>query len=106
MLQCATAECILRLDRTVLKEEAAEIQAMYLERHCHETLLQFLNYALSQHADSDQALRIQVFLTFHAGHELRKGPQDKYFDKFSYIARKLQKNIFSSNCENINPALV
>jgi len=63
MLQCATAECILRLDRTVLREEAAEIQAMYLEHHCYETLLQLLKYALCQHADSNQALQFQVSLT-------------------------------------------
>lgn len=43
MIQIATAESVLRLDKTLLKEEAKDIQKVYIEDQFHETLLDYLD---------------------------------------------------------------
>ena len=59
MLQCATAECVLRLDRTVLQKEAEDLQRHYLVEQQHENLPQYLTYQLSQ-TTSDPVILLQV----------------------------------------------
>lgn len=46
MIQIATAESVLRLDKTLLKEEAKDIQKVYIEDQFHETLLDYLDSEL------------------------------------------------------------
>ena len=52
LLECATAEAVLRLDRTLLHEEAIEIQTKYLVEQNHETLLQYMEESLAGAATS------------------------------------------------------
>ena len=61
LLQCVPAESILRLDRTELRGEAAEIQEWYMRDQQHENLLQYLDHQLSN--STDQSLLIQVHTT-------------------------------------------
>ena len=62
MLLCATAESVMRLERTELQREAKTIQEIYLRHQYHETLLQYLEneFALC----GNQSLFIQVRLKY------------------------------------------
>lgn len=59
LLQCATAECILRLDKTELEEDAADIQEMYFQEQHHENLLQYLEHVLIT-TETKECVQIQV----------------------------------------------
>ncbi|KAF6032077.1 hypothetical protein EB796_009577 [Bugula neritina] len=58
LLQCATGESVLRLDKTMLEFEAKKIQSMYMTEQYHETLQQYLTHLMS--AESDSSVYIQV----------------------------------------------
>ena len=66
MLLCATAESVMRLERTELQREAKTIQEIYLRHQYHETLLQYLEneFALC----GNQSLFIQVKVDVFYGH--------------------------------------
>ena len=59
MLECATAEAVLRLDKTILCDEAEEIQSIYLREQNHENLLQYLEATLPQES-APQLLQVRV----------------------------------------------
>lgn len=67
LLECATAEAVLRLDKTLLCDEADEIQAVYLREQNHENLLQYLEATLPNVTES-QLLQVRknysIFLVF------------------------------------------
>lgn len=48
MIQIATAESVLRLDKTLLKEEAKAIQQIYIAEQSHETLLEYIECELGR----------------------------------------------------------
>lgn len=58
MLQCATGESVLRLEKTELAHEAYAIQKVYMHDQYHETLLQYLEHELPK--AGEQSLYIQV----------------------------------------------
>ncbi|XP_067940321.1 E3 ubiquitin-protein ligase RNF213-like [Watersipora subatra] len=58
LVECCTAESILRLDKTELSDEAKQVQTWYMDEQQHENLLQYLEQHMSQ-ADQ-QSLLIQV----------------------------------------------
>ena len=57
LLQCATGESVLRLDKTELSMEAMKIQNIYMKRQKHENLHEYLDHAIF---DAYQPLYIQV----------------------------------------------
>ena len=62
MLLCATAESVLRLDRTQLVHEASGLQKMYLHDYYHESLLQYLENEFS--ICENRSLFIQVSVKY------------------------------------------
>ena len=58
LVQCATGESVLRLDKTVLKNEAAEIQKMYIFEQTHETLLEYLEAELPSAAGKSLLMQV------------------------------------------------
>jgi len=63
MLQCATGEAVLRLDRTCLKAEAGQIQDVYMTQQSHESLIQYLSQEVN--LTSSTNLYIQVSYLIH-----------------------------------------
>ena len=61
LLQCATGESVLRLDKTELSMEAMKIQDIYMKKQKHENLHEYLHHAIS---DTYQPLYIQVSITY------------------------------------------
>ena len=60
LLQCATSEAVLRLDKTQLSSEAKDIQDLYLDKQRHETLLQYLERFVVHETKKHRPLFIQV----------------------------------------------
>ena len=62
MLLCATAESVLRLDRTQLVHEASGLQKMYLHDYYHESLLQYLENELSKRGDQSSFTQVKIWI--------------------------------------------
>lgn len=60
LLQCATKESVLRLDRTMLRDEAPHLQRIYMEEQKHEDLFSYLSDVFTPQPTA--GLRIQVSL--------------------------------------------
>ncbi|XP_067936897.1 E3 ubiquitin-protein ligase rnf213-alpha-like [Watersipora subatra] len=61
LLQCATGEAVLRLEKTQLNREAKRIQEIYMKEQHHETLLQYLNFELSNRGGKSKLIQATSF---------------------------------------------
>jgi len=64
LLQCATGESVLRLNKTQLASEAKQIQNTYMEEQYHETLLQYLQHVIPMAGDSSIFLQVACCLQY------------------------------------------
>ena len=62
VLQMASPDALIRLQRTVLAEEAEELSEMYFSEQCHGSIVQFLQHHLQTHTANSDGLLIQVKL--------------------------------------------
>ena len=62
VLQMASPDALIRLERTVLAEEAEELSEMYFSEQCHGSIVQFLQHHLQTHIANSDGLLIQVKL--------------------------------------------
>ncbi|KAF6041607.1 hypothetical protein EB796_000120 [Bugula neritina] len=61
MLQCATGEAVLRLDRTCLKTEAGQIQDVYMTQQSHESLIQYLSQEVNLTSSTNLYIQVTSF---------------------------------------------
>ena len=62
LLQMASPDALIRLQRTVLAAEAEELSKMYFSEQCHGSIVQFLQHHLQTHTANSDGLLIQVKL--------------------------------------------
>jgi hypothetical protein len=70
MLQCATNESVLRLDKTALEAEASLVQKIYTEEQCHDNLFAYLLKAFSDPSQSSLRIQVSFFLITVYMHDL------------------------------------
>ena len=58
LMQCATGEAVLRLDKTRLAREALELQRIYMKDQHHESLLDYLQHELGQGWDNSTFIQV------------------------------------------------
>ena len=64
MLQMASPDALIRLQRTVLAEEAKKLSEMYFSEQCHGSIVQFLQHHLQAHTEISDGLLIQVYKVY------------------------------------------
>ena len=60
LLQMASPDALIRLERTVLTEEAKKLSEIYFSDQCHGSIVQFLQHHLQTHTVNSDGLLIQV----------------------------------------------
>ena len=58
LMQCATGEAVLRLDKTRLARDALELQRIYMKDQHHESLLDYLQHELGTGWDNSTFIQV------------------------------------------------
>lgn len=62
LIQCATAESVLRLDKTMLKNESQQIQQIYIAEQHHENLQEYIEAQLQPPVAKSILMQVIEFL--------------------------------------------